>query len=190
MENFTEDLRYQYDLTPESVVLDCGGFKGDFAAGIHERYGCTVHVLEPIKEFFERTARRFDDNPRVKVYNWGIGAESGSADFSIKGDMTGQYADNPTTETVHIKGVQEVFDYLKIDTASLLKLNIEGGEWSVIPALISTGLINRVTNLQTQWHAVIPGAQMFYDSLQERLARTHHLTFDHGWVWQNWRKND
>lgn len=188
MENFTESLRYEYsDLTPDSVVLDCGGFKGDFAAGIHERYGCTVHVLEPVKEFFERTARRFDDNPRVRVYNWGIGADSGMAAFSIKGDMTGKYADNPEMEDVHIKGVQEIFDYLKLGTVDLVKLNIEGGEWGVVPRLIWGGLINRVINLQIQWHDLVPDAKVRYEGIQSRLALTHALTFDHGWVWQSWK---
>lgn len=183
---FTEDLRYQYDLAPDSVVLDCGGFKGDFAAGIHERYGCTVHVLEPIQQFFEQIARRFDGSARVHVYNWGIGVESGLATFSIKGDMTGRYADNPEMEAVHIKGVQEVFDRLKLDRVGLMKLNVEGGEWEVIPALISSGLINRVTNLQCQFHDVVPNSSALYSDIQHRLALTHALTFDHGWVWQNW----
>lgn len=189
MENFTEELRYAYDdLTKDSVVIDCGGFKGDFAAGIFERYGCTVHVLEPVNAFFERTARRFDSNPRVHVYNWGIGAESGFTEFSIKGDMTGSHADNPEKEFVHIKGVQEVFDRLKINDVDLMKLNVEGAEWEIIPELISTGLIARIYNIQVQFHQVGEGTQELFDALQLALARTHKLTFDHGWVWQNWER--
>lgn len=185
MTPFTEDLRYQYDLTPDSVVLDCGGYEGRFAAGIHERYGCTVHVLEPIKRFCDQIAMRFKDTPKIHVHNYGIGAENDCPRFSLKGDMTGKFADNPETEEVWIRGADEIMRELG-PKFSLVKLNIEGGEWDVIPALISSGLIKDIDNLQVQWHAVIPEAQMFYDSLQERLARTHHLTFDHGWVWQSW----
>jgi FkbM family methyltransferase len=186
---FREEIRFDYPVTvlsPDAVVLDCGGYKGDFAHQIHSKYGCVVHVLEPVQQFFEQIARRFDGSARVHVYNWGIGAESGPAEFSIKGDMTGKYADNPETETVHIKGVQEVFDRLKLGEVGLMKLNVEGGEWEVIPALISSGLIKRIQNLQVQWHQVGGGSQERFDALQHALSETHSLSFDHGWVWQNW----
>ena len=29
---FTEGMRHEYPLTPDSVVIDCGGFEGNFAA--------------------------------------------------------------------------------------------------------------------------------------------------------------
>lgn len=190
MENFREELRYQYNLTPESVVLDCGGYEGRFAAGIYDRYGCTVHVLEPVKHFYDGIVLRFGaDHPKVKVHNFGVGGENEEKRFSIKGDMTGAYADNPEVERVYIRDVNEIMEEMG-PKFGLVKLNIEGGEFDVIDALIQWGRIMDIDNLQVQFHAVIPDAQMRFDRIQERLARTHSLTFDHGWVWQNWRRNE
>lgn len=189
MENFREELRYEYNLNPDSVVLDCGGYEGRFADEIFRRYGCTVHVLEPVKPFYDKIVERFHGNPKIHVHNYGIGGENDSVKFSIKGDMTGAYADNPETEEVKIVDVAEILAEFgpKID---LLKLNVEGSEFSVLEAMVRWSMLGIVENIQVQWHDVVPDAKYRYDKLQERLARTHHLTFDHGWVWQNWLKNE
>lgn len=189
MKPFTEEARYEYDLTPDSVVLDCGGYEGRWAAGIHERYGCTVHVLEPVKRFYQHIVQRFAGNDKIHVYNLGIGGESGDVPFSIKGDMTGAFADNPETEIVHLESADSLFRMLDIIELGVLKLNIEGGEWGVVPRLIKSGEIKRVKNLQVQWHGVGRGDEPMFDALQNSLAFTHHLTFDAGWTWQNWERN-
>lgn len=188
MKPFEEKDRYEYPLNADSVALDCGGYEGKWAAGIYEKYGCTIHVLEPVKQFFEQIVRRFAGVPRIKLYNWGIGEISGYSSFGIRADSTGAWADAPEPEVVHIKSVEEVFDYLKLDRVDVMKVNIEGGEWEVVPALISSGLILRVANLQVQWHPVGKGSEEKFAALQQRLAMTHSLTFDAGWVWQNWRR--
>lgn len=191
MENFREEMRYEYNLNPDSVVIDCGGYEGRWAAGIHERYGCTVHVLEPVRKFYEQIWVRLRDYPKILIWRFGVGAEYGDAEFSIKGDMTGKYANNPDKETVEIVSVDKLFDLEgeQPEMIDVLKLNIEGSEFDVVEKLIETGLINRVRNLQVQWHDVVPNAQARYNGLQKELARTHRLTFDHGWVWQSWEIN-
>jgi len=44
-----ETLRLDYpELNENSVVFDLGGYKGDFAQAINEKYGCTVYLLNHI----------------------------------------------------------------------------------------------------------------------------------------------
>jgi hypothetical protein len=45
-----ETLRLDYPLDSNSVVVDAGGFEGEWAYSICEKYNSTVYVLEPIKE--------------------------------------------------------------------------------------------------------------------------------------------
>lgn len=189
MKPFTEEDRYLYNLTPDSIVLDCGGYEGRWARGISERYGCTVHVLEPVRKFFNQTVKALLNLPKVHVHNCGIGAVDGVVKFSIKGDMTGKFADNPESEWVNISSVEEVFKRLNLEKVDLLKLNIEGSEYDVLERLLDTGLIDRIHDFQVQWHDVVPGAEMRRASIISRLEPNRHLTFDHGWVWQNWRAN-
>lgn len=190
MKPFEESDRYNYRLLSTDVVLDCGGYEGNWAAGIFEKYHCTVHVLEPVKRFYDQIARRFADTAKVYVHNVGIGAETRMAKFSIKGDMTGEFADNPETEEVQLKSVEDVFEELALKEVACMKLNLEGGEFAVVERLLDTGLINNVAALQVQWHDVAPNAAERYEALQRRLARTRRLTFDHGWIWQSWQRMD
>src|SRR5689334_20464611 len=47
-------LRLDYDLGPESTVLDVGGYEGQFASDIVAMYGCRVEVFEPVPAFAQR----------------------------------------------------------------------------------------------------------------------------------------
>lgn len=188
MKPFTESARYEYDLTPDDIVLDCGGYEGTFAEGINRHYGSTVHVFEPIVHFYQRTVERLKDRHNVHVHNCGIGGESGPALFKIKGDMTGAWVGEGTEEWVNIRAVDELWKLLSLDGVGLMKLNIEGSEFPVIERMIETGLIEKVWNLQVQWHAVVPEYQARFEALQKKLAETHELTFDAQWVWQNWQR--
>lgn len=183
----TEAMRYEYDLTPDSVVLDCGGYKGEWAEEIHRRYGCTVHVLEPVKEFFDRIVARFGpDHPKIHVHQFGVGEFSGSAEFGIQNDSTGQFSGSAEREIVMLHSIGATIRALNLGTISLMKLNTEGAEFSVIEALLNTGLIDRVDAIQVQFHDCAPDSKRRYEVIQERLAETHFLTLYTGWQWQSW----
>lgn len=184
---YSEELRLTYRLGPDSLVVDAGGYRGDWASEINRRYGCSVRVLEPIKQFYHRIADRFAGNHRVQVYNFGLGAVAGTADFGIQNDSTGKFAGATEREVVRIEGIEDVMKEIGRDLG-LMKLNIEGGEFEVVEKLLDTGLIARIQNLQVQWHPVVPNAEARWAVIQGRLPKTHHLTFDSGWVWQNWER--
>lgn len=187
-EGFHEGIRYEYPLTPESVVLDCGGYEGQFAAVIAQRYDCTVHVLEPVLFHWGKCINTLRDFPKAHIYNFGIGVgvTPHGARFKIKGSMTGLYADGEQgEEDVMLLGGSSILRL--IGTCDLMKLNIEGGEFGVLAALIDTGDIRRCGNIQVQWHPVVPECERWRESIMEKLSATHELTWDFGWVWQNWR---
>src|SRR5262245_42140527 len=46
-------LRMTYDLSPDSVVLDLGGYHGAWAVEIMARYCCHIHIFEPCPQFME-----------------------------------------------------------------------------------------------------------------------------------------
>ena len=50
--NWSEDLRYEYNLNKDSVVFDIGGFDGTWAHNIYSKYSCNILVFEPVKSFY------------------------------------------------------------------------------------------------------------------------------------------
>jgi hypothetical protein len=58
-----------------SVVLDIGGFEGNWAAEIHARYGARVHIFEPHPTFASNIAERFLGNHSIIVHDLLISTE-------------------------------------------------------------------------------------------------------------------
>lgn len=185
---FTENLRYEgYGLTAYSLVIDCGGYEGRFAKGIMDLYpGCCVVVFEPIKEFYERTRDALEFYPNATVIHAGVGATSRLEFFGVQGDRTGIFNGEPTRELVELYDLPAWIKELgrKIQ---LLKLNIEGGEFEVIPALISSNVIHEIENLQVQFHNLEADSERRYKGIRNQLGATHELTYWFPFVWENWR---
>lgn len=187
---FDEPLRYEYPLNKDSLVIDGGGFEGNWAAGMSERYGCTVIIFEPVHQFFSQLLRRFQSADNVAIDCAGLGGadcENGKqVKIYIRNNSSGLFSPGPEAETVKLYSASIVVGKFT-RPVDVLKLNIEGCEFDVIEDLIGSGQIKRVKNIQVQWHDCAPDAVMRFDALQKKLTETHELTLDSGWVWQNWK---
>src|SRR4051812_20040668 len=84
-----EDQRYHYpELTPDSVVMDLGGYEGAFTPRIHETYGCRVYVDEPIPRYADALVERFKAALTVTVCRFGLDAVSRTATISVRNDSS------------------------------------------------------------------------------------------------------
>lgn len=184
---FHEHLRYEYNLSPNSIVLDAGGFEGAWSEEIVKRYGCIVHCLEPIPEFFEQCVKRLRPYPSAYVHNYGLSNKSEVEHFQLSNNSTGVYSTGKERASAMVHPLDVVMDKLGIDAIDLLKINIEGKEFDVLENAIATDVIGRVYDIQCQWHDCAPNALSRFLNLQGQLTKTHRLTRDSGWTWQNWR---
>ena len=79
-------------------------------------------------------------------------------------------------------------DHRRID---LMKINIEGGEYELLDHLVEVGLISDIKNIQVQFHHFVPNAEERMKSIHGELERTHMLTYQYKFLWENWKlKND
>lgn len=184
---FTESDRYEYPLTTDSLVLDCGVYEGTFSHILYEKYGCRIVGFEPIPTFFERCRERFRANPHVTVHNAGVGATTRRERMSIKGDMTGVFADNPEAEEVQVLAIGEIL--APFGQVDLLKINIEGMEFEVLEAILAGGWASKVRNLQVQFHPIVPDYERRHAEIRRGLLETHHLTYDAPWCWENYARD-
>lgn len=183
---FSESLRYEYNLTPESIVLDCGGYEGRFAETLVNKYGCTVYVYEPIHRFHEALVEKFKRTLNIRLFNHGVAGTNRVDWFCIKGDMTGKFADTGDEQVVWLRDITQIIGEIGKPIA-LLKLNIEGLEYEVLEALSDSVCLRAVQNIQVQFHGT-PGRER-YQALRDKLLQTHALTFDFPFCWQNFQQN-
>ncbi len=183
---FHEHLRYEYPLSPDSIVIDAGGFDGCYSEELAKRYDCHIHVFEPVPRFRDQCVERLARFPKVKVHQYGVGGKTEFVPFHLQNNSTGRFATGREVIEVSLQPLNAIFAKYGIGAADLAKINIEGGEFDVLENAIETGIIGRVTNWQIQWHPCANDALMRYSRLQKELAKTHELTRDSGWTWQGW----
>jgi len=181
-------LRLDYPLDENSVVWDLGGYQGDFAAQIYQRYRCQVYVFEPMPSFYEKCAARFVGNNNIHCLKFGLSDKAGWFDISNSDDASSFVRGNPASgsQQAELRPVIDMFDVLNLNRVDLLKINIEGGEYDVLPALIESGLISRVRYIQIQFHDFIPGAREKRDAIRAALGDTHVEMWNYPFVWESW----
>jgi FkbM family methyltransferase len=173
------------------MVIDLGGYQGQWASDIHARYRCPVHVFEPVPVFADVIENRFSANGLVKVHRLAAGSHDGFLDISVAADAS----------SLHVGGGEplrvEICDFCAwckkngVEEISLLKINIEGGEYQLLEHLIATDFIAKVRFVQVQFHDFVPDAEARMERIKSQLALTHGLDYFYRFVWEGWtRKHD
>ena len=177
-----------FELTPESTVLDFGGLFGDWSAEILLRYGCQVHIFEPVPQFADHLVRRFAGDSRVKIHPFAVGLSDREEVFNVAGDETGAFADGLRQSVLFVAAKR--LDQVLPPVADLAAINIEGGEYELIPALALAGRLGSIENLVIQFHPLPnrPEAENRREESREYLRRTHNLKWSYDFVWEYWEK--
>ncbi len=184
-DNAEQGLRYTYPLNNESVVLDLGGYKGEWAQEIWDKYKCHLYIYEPVKSLFDEAVDRFKDNHKVKLFNFGLSDQDSRDLISLDGLASSQFI-GKRSEEVEFKDAKIILGYFK--KIDLIKINIEGGEFKVLPRMISLGLHNICDNLQIQFHHFYPNSEKLREEIRRELLKTHTLTYDYPFFFENYKK--
>lgn len=188
-EKADSSLRLEYPLRETSVVLDLGGYHGDWAAKIHERYSSVIYIFEPVPMFAELIRARFKNAPNIRVCNYGVAAEDVSASISVSEDSSSTIRSFGSRKIeIELRDIVRVVGAIGVSRIDLIKINIEGGEFALLRRLIDSGLIVNIVDIQVQFHEFVPDAWALRRTIREDLARTHQLTYDFPFVWENWKK--
>ena len=180
-------FRLDYDLNESSVVFDLGGYEGQWASDIFAKYCCFVYIFEPVQKFADKIMLRFKSNSKIFVYNFGLSDQTKNCDMSIAQDSSSIFVGEDNVEKVKLIEAKDFFGEENIEEIDLMKINIEGGEYDLLEYLITTDLIKFIKNIQVQLHDFIPNAEERMKSIQSQLSKTHKLTWQYPFVWENWR---
>lgn len=180
-----ETLNIDYALTKDSVVYDVGGYNGNWAARIVNKYGSNVHIFEPIKKFYDVCVDRFYTNPRVTMCNYGLSDKTEEVNMVLSFDSSSVYSKGDATECVHFYDVAEIIK----SPIDLININIEGGEYVLLARMLDTGVVKLCQNIQVQFHDTYPNCEKLRDKIRERLKETHTEIYCYDFVWESWKLN-
>ncbi len=179
-------LRLEYDLDEDSLVFDIGGYEGQWASDIFSKYSCRIYVFEPIPEYANNIEKRFSRNEKIRIFKFGLGNSTKNAKISLNNDRSSFLKGGKEYRNSQIVRAVNFIKEHDINEIDLMKINIEGGEYDLLEDLINSGEITKINNIQIQFHDFIANAETRMIKIQKMLRKTHYLTYQYKFIWENW----
>lgn len=184
-----DDLVGLHTLDKSCLVVDVGGYNGEYAEKIRKKFDCSVLIFEPSYPFYENLLNTFKNDVNVTIENKAI-SHLKNPELYLNQDGTtlykSWYLKNKRNEE-SIIGVDAVkaserFKGLIID---VLKLNCEGSEYDIIADLYECDMLEDIQEILVQFHKV---SELIghYKECQDFLSQTHERTYNQ--KWQLWKK--
>ena len=183
--------RTRYDLTPNSFVVDLGGYTGDWAALMFCRYNCNIDIYEPRPDLhFNGICARFGNNKKIRAYNCALSDKTGKMTLYGDGYVASLYPVHNTVSSMitNVYKASDVFNERYAGkTIDVLKLNVEGAEYEILPDLLQNYDMSTIKNIQIQFHQIVDDYDKKRGAIQKDLADWGFVqTWNVEWVFENW----
>jgi FkbM family methyltransferase len=182
--------RLNYDLNENSIVFDLGGFEGWFTEQIDNEYHCRIFCFEPINEYFLKIKNKFNSNLNILTFPFAISNTIGIKKIYFNGNSSSEFIKTDDVFEMSCITLDYMMNKYHIKHIDLMKINIEGGEYDLLDDIIEKDLLKTCDNLQIQFHTIIDNYQNRYNKIKTELEKTHHLTYQYPFVWENWQINN
>jgi FkbM family methyltransferase len=175
-------------LNDSSIIVDVGSYNGGYSVNLNQRYNCYCYGFEPVGSY--HTISEANSSEKVKFYNYGLGSEKESLEINVLEDASSFYLESDKKEICEINPFEEVFDIFDSERISLLKINIEGGEYPLMEHILDNGLHKKIDTILVQYHYLGDFPVYRRDKINDTLSNTHKVVFSYPFVWECWRTKD
>src|SRR6185436_17590674 len=98
----------------------------------------------------------------------------------LSADSTSVHKSKGTPCDIQLRSAREIFAELGLKSGvELIKINIEGSEYELLPHLVETGLVRQLRDIQVQFRDFVPDAASRMKTIQYQLAKTHDLAWQY-----------
>lgn len=181
-----ETHRINYDLDESSIVFDLGGYLGEWSEKIFNKYGCEIFIFEPVKKYYDEINNKFN-NDKIKTFKLGLSDKDLNVDVYDDGAQSSVYLKSGQKENINLVDYNNFINKNNIGVIDLMKINIEGSEFDLLEYIIKNNLHLKIKNIQVQFHKMFSDSESRRDKIRKELSKTHKLTYDYKFVWENWQ---
>lgn len=185
-------LLYDVPVNTGDVVIDAGGYEGEWSAGMLARYGVRSEIFEPVPAYAAMCNSLFSRNALVRVHAAALGANARETSFSFSANGTSEFIAPGSEEVIRaqVLDVAAFLDSLGVAGIGCVKLNIEGGEYEVLERLLESNWAGRCRSFLIQFHRQPEGWEPRYRDIQARLKATHTQAWAYPMVWEKWVRTE
>jgi FkbM family methyltransferase len=145
------------NFSADGIVYSAGiGTDISFDLGLISHYGIEVHAFDPTPKSIEWLETQKLPS-KFRYYPWGLADYNGEAQFyvpknpdHVSHSMIGSQVTAEEAVTVQVRKIRDIMTELGHTHLDLLKMDIEGAEYTVLPTLLSSSL--RPTLLLVEFH--------------------------------------
>jgi FkbM family methyltransferase len=153
-------------------------------------YRCSIHIFEPVVEFAEKIEQRFRQNPLIRVYRVGMADRDATLRLGVDADGSSLYKLGQRAQEATLVRAADFLRANNLGQIDVIKINIEGAEYDLLDHLIETNCVATMKNIQVQFHDFVADAEERSKRIQQALSRSHTLTYQYPFVWENWRRKN
>jgi len=156
----------------DSIVVDLGAHKGEFASEISSRFGCNCYLVEALPALFAQIA----ESSSVRKFNFAMAGRDEPVELHVSKNLEGSTISGAAAKgsegTVTVEGItlKTLMSTAGIDAIDLLKMDIEGAEIALLEATSDVTLAS-LTQLTIEFHEFVPGlvSPQQVQKIKERL---------------------
>jgi FkbM family methyltransferase len=170
-------LALDWPINSESVVWEIGGYEGRWAAQMAEKFHPELWIFEPQIWAYHKMLERFEGDHKVHIFPYGL--------WTHDTTMTVREHDTDGASVIRQDGrVSEVCSFRDVFQISMNVdvglMNIEGGEFILLPYMIGLGMMARFRYFWCQFHpGLIKDGDERAGLLYIGMAHTHRKIWDY-----------
>ena len=176
-----------WDLNEDSHVWEIGGFEGRWAQQIWDKFHFYITIFEPQLWAVEKLEKRFEGINKIGIRDYGLWVEKGNkviSNYFTDGASITRFDASTEHGEGEFRGINsELHNFKVLNSVSQIDLclmNIEGGEFSLMPYL---SVHNQMVNFNNFWCQFHPGRhdeKTYYPikTIYELMEKTHDLSWD------------
>jgi FkbM family methyltransferase len=183
--------RVTYPLMEESLVVDLGGYRGEWAQRIFCRYRCMIDIYEPNLFNVAYIRTMFWGMDKVQAFPFALSDKRCVLDLRGDDIYASLHGGDGDIHEVFVEKASEVFSLrYSGKTIDLLKINIEGSEYEVLPDLIENYNMQSIRNIQIQFHNTVKDYAGKRAAIQQALSKTHKMDWCYDYLYESWSAID
>jgi FkbM family methyltransferase len=176
---------YNLNLNNTSVVFDMGTYNGEYYQTLYNKFQPIIHTFEPIEEF----TKNLPKVPNLVVNAFALGKQNETFELSLNENSSSAFTSGNKVTCIKHKFIDYVTSN-NIDSIDLIKINIEGGEYELLNAIIESNWIDKIDMYLVQFHYLSHDPVSQRQKIIDKLKQTHEPIFYYPFVWELWKRKD